>query len=886
MAQQKKVSASQLVSMDICHVKGYFESLALHYLKGKSYSVSVKLKELFKTIDFQTFTGSDIVNQLDSMLDDSLFVAKRTKKEELALLTEQLVRYFSYEQQRNRTVLQRGVIGDVKVKDTLITVTADFVFENKDHVEIVKIKKSEPKLSYSGRKFESKAQNSIELYLLTLLGKQLVKDKPVVASLYHLKSKDDTRTELVPDFEVKKGKNIISHVFTNEQADTIEERIVNMLNMELSLDSEKTCEASHCEHCSFANICHYEQGKQVLPVVEETKKAGELKLTKNQYEAIFFRKGIARINAGAGSGKTTVIALRVAELLQEGVHPKDILLLTFTNQGAREMRERILYWTKEIEIEGVDVKNMDILTFNAWGEKIIQSQYKTLGFSEVPSLAEKVQVYDIIFEILEENDKLDGFDYRNPLINFPNARGVVVQLSEYFETLKGTHVLDAIACSEKLKLTPSLAQTIFDLYQKFNQKLQERNLIEYQDQITLIIDLVQDHPNVFARYGYQHIIVDEYQDTDSMQFDVVSALTDLEKFISLMVVGDDSQSIFSWRYTSQENILNFHKFFAEVKDIYFLENFRSTPEIIETANKLNDLNQHKINKTLVSKAAHGQKPILWSYRTQDEEYAGIATLVEEKIQNGTRPENIAVIARTKSELLMVEQYLKEKNIPTVLDVAEALLNNKNVQIMISLIDFFEDESCTYNLMEYLYVFNQEIKEMNQQQVKAFVEEYRVKLMKSFLALTEEQDKIDFYFRVTEEIAKVDTVVESFLEELKRKGFMTLSALFTYLKKLVLYKDEKPVTKKDVRYQAVVLTTAHSSKGKEFDVVINTIDRYKHDSLTMKPEEIEEERRLLFVSITRAKKLLYVTYHTHQDRIKIKGTYCKFADELQDVERVS
>jgi superfamily I DNA/RNA helicase len=885
MTHIKKVNANQLLSMESCKVKGYFESLNLSSLKGKSYSLSIKLKDLFKTIDFNSFNESDVHAQLDVLLEDNLFVSIQNKAEEIALLTKQLVRFFDYQKTRDLKVVQRGVIGEVSVKGHAVSVTADFVLEHKDHVEIVKIKRSEPKLSYSGRKIETKPVSSIELFLLNELGKKLYAGKKVVASLYHLKSKDDTRTKFVDVFEIKKGKNIISNIFTPEQEEAVAERIAGLLTMDLSIDSERTCDTSMCDNCQFANICHYEKAKEVLEEVKEVKKAGDLKLTDSQYQAIFFRKGVARINAGAGSGKTTVLALRVAELLQEGVPAKDILLITFTNKGAQEMREKIAYWLKEMDVK-VDVNNMDILTFNAWGDKVLQKEFSLLGYSEAPKLAEKVQKYDIILEVLDENERIEGFDYKNPLLHFPNAKGVVVQMAEYFDAIKGQFINDADTVAEKLRLMPSLAKTVFNLYEQYTLKLKERNLLEYQDQINLLMELVENHLDVLSKYSYSHIMVDEYQDTDNMQFDIVSALLDTDKFESLMVVGDDSQSIFSFRHTSQDIILNFHNYFDEVKDIYFVENFRSTPQIIEVANLLNDLNSKKINKTLVSKAPNGSKPKLCSYRTPDDEYTGIATIIEEKINNGVSPENISVIARTKSELLNIERYLKEKNIPTVLDIAEQLLNNKNVQIMISLVNFFENMELEYNLLEFLYIFQEDrIKDMNNEEVKQFVNMFKEELIEGYEELEEEADKLNFYFDTIQQIADTDTVVASFLEELKAKGFSSVEELFAYLRKLVLYKDEKPVVKKEVKYKAVVLTTAHSSKGKEFDVVFNTIDSYKYDN-SMKQEEIEEERRLLFVSITRAKKELYVTYHNNQDRVKIKGTYCKFADELKGVERIS
>lgn len=844
MTQMKKVSASLLTTIESCNKKGYFEQLNLSYTKGKSYKLSIQLKEFFKKLNFNTASEVSIMLDLEEILEDCLFFSKQNKKEEIAVLTEHIIRFVNYKRLHPTPILNRNIIDVVSVKNHDITVTADFVFQNDNYIEIVKMKRKEPKLSYSGRKPETKPQNSLDLFLLSELGKKLYPGKNIKASLYHLKSKDDKSGTLSPEFEIKKGKNIVSHFFDDTTVEELSNRIDTILSLNLTMDSEKTCDTSLCGFCQFAKLCNYEHTAKTLVEVKDIKKSGKVTFTESQYEAIFFRKGIARINAGAGSGKTTVLSLRVAELIQEGVKPEDILLITYTNKGAQEMREKISYWLKETDTK--DVSNrMEILTFNAWGDKVIQNEFTILGFEIPPRLAEKVERYDIIFEVLDENEKMDGFNYKDPLLSFPNAKGVVVQMSEYFNSIKSQYVLDATTCSEKLSLPPSIANTVFNLYKQYEVKMKERNLLDYQDQINLLLDLVENHFEAISKYSYQHIMIDEFQDSDSIQFDIMSALIDSDKFESLMVVGDDSQSIFGFRYTSQEIILNFHKYFEEVKDIYFVENFRSTPQIIETANLLNDLNTNKIDKRLVSKAEPGVMPRLLSFDAPDDEYRGIADIVEDYTKKGTSPENIAIIARTKNELLAIEEYLKDKNIPTVVDVSEKLISNSNIQIMISFADFFENIDLEFNLLEYLYVFQKDtIKSMSPNDIQKFVQMFKEELLDGYEDLISEEEKIKYFFDTVNQIADKDPVVAKFIEELKEKKFRTSGELFSFLRKLVLYQDEKAIVKDEIRYQAVILTTAHSSKGKEFDIVINTIDNFKNEK-SMSLESIEEERRLLF-----------------------------------------
>ena len=886
MADTKKVKVNDVLSIEKCEKRGYFESLGFGYSKGKSYQIAIALKEFLGELLFDKFDEVEALKFFKEKVDLSLFPSQDSKNDELSILVKQLKRYIAFESLKNRKVLLKNYSTELKIGEVNITVSADFIFDNGENIEVVKFKRSEPSLSYRGQKFETKPQYSMELYLLSELGKSIYPDREILASLYHLKSKDDTSKEMITYFEVKKGKNIISHNFNEEDSKFMEERLATLVNTKLSINGKETCNESLCESCSFKNVCKYErpQNKLELEVVEKVKKAGELKLTMPQHDAIMFEEGIARINAGAGSGKTTVVALRVVELIKNGCKPSDILLVTFTNKGAQEMRDKISYWLSKFKVKNVEVSKMHIMTFNSWGEMVIKRKYQLLGFTNEPQLADKVQRYDIIFKLLNEFDRLEGSDYKNPLIDFPNAKGVVVEVDEYFDCIKANYISTAQGVCDKLKLTPSKAEAVFKMYNRFNELLLENNLLQYQDQINYLIQLMDEYPEELEEFAYKHIIIDEYQDTDKIQFDIIAFLTGLSKFKSLMVVGDDSQSIFSFRNTSAENILKFHEYFEDVKDVFLVDNFRSTPEIIATANALNDLNINKIDKKLISRqASNGIRPKLWKHSTPDEEYLNIAKIAKSCIEDGVNPENIAVIARTKSELYKIESYLKNEGIPYIMDIAEPLLNNSNLHILVSFADFFENEYLDYGLFEYLYVFKEEeIKNMSNEEIIALVNKYKGSFLPKLQALETEEEKLNFFFDIVKSIAKNDITMEAFLTELKEKNFPSLNDLLDYLRKIVAYKDEKSVNRDDLTYRAVVLTTAHTSKGKEFDVVINTIDRYKYER-GMSLEEIEEERRLLFVSITRAKKELYITYHTNQDRVKIKNTYCNFVNELKFVD---
>ncbi|MDF2880204.1 MAG: ATP-dependent helicase UvrD/REP family [Clostridiaceae bacterium] len=883
-----------IVSIDKCKVRGFLEGVNLKSLKNKHYELSIVIKNFIRDFDIKNGDLTTIPASLEKLVDESMFVSKDEKIAEIELLTKQLVRYFEYEQLFNRKVLMKNITKAVQYQGNEITVSADIIFENKGTIEVVKYKKGEPKLSYRGQKYETNPKYSIELYMLQKLGEELYKDKPVTASYYHLQSKGDNSREFQELFEFKKGYNIINYHFVNEVDEDeayikyIDNKIFEILNRKLSFNSEKTCDESNCEKCSFSKICYYEEKTETeLDIVEVIEKSpnGTIHLTEDQKKAVQFDCGIVRINAGAGAGKTSVLALRVVNLFKKGTKPENILLITFSNKGAVEIKEKVSYWLKHFKLEHIDVDKMNIFTFNSFGERIISEEFEKLGFESKPLLAEKVERYDIIFQLLESYPKIQGLDYKNPLMNLPYAKGAVVLVDSYFDKIKANNYLNYEEFAKDVNCTVIVAEGVWNLYQIFNEDLIENSLLQYQDQINYTLQIFRAYPETLRKYTVEHIMVDEFQDTDYNQLQIITLLVKQGKFQSLMVVGDDSQSIFSFRNVSQEFILNFNEFFKSAKDINLVDNFRSTPEIIRTANLLNQKNKNRVDKDLISRKASGKLPKLIHYFEKKEEYENIAEIVKEKLDQGVKAEEIAIIARTKKELLEIKNIFDAKNIPAVMDVTQLLLNNKNIQVILSFANFLNNPELELNLLEYLLMFkNDTIKEMSSLELKDFVGHYRNNFVKTFYALTTDAQKIEFFFKTIASIATKDKAVAEFTKVLRDKEFKSFDSLINYLIKFALYKDEKTLEVNNIKFKAVVLTTAHSSKGKEFDVVINTINKYKYTGTQIRDKERDEERRLLFVSITRAKSELYITYSSYGGGRKVNSCM-GFVTELEGIQRI-
>ena len=342
-------------------------------------------------------------------------------------------------------------------------------------------------------------------------------------------------------------------------------------------------------------------------------------------------------------------------------------------------------------------------------------------------------------------------------------------------------------------------------------------------------------------------------------------------------------SIFGFRNTSQENILNFHLMFNGVKDIEIIENFRSTPEIVALANALNDLNKNKIDKELISGAKHGDIPMLVSFNDFDMEYEYIAKKIKELMKE-YNPEDFAVIARTKYELFEIEKYLKQENIPYIMDIPEPLLNNTNIHIAKSLITFIDNPEITQGIFEYLFIITEGFKDMEEKEIQEMIKE-EIETIKEIIDNTDyieneeeinelqNEVKLDLFFNMLDLIDDED--LNKFLEELKENNY-NFKALKDYLYKFIEYEDNKTIEKNEEKYKAVTLTTAHTSKGKEFPIVFNTISKYSAERGNDK--SIEEERRLLFVSITRAKEKLFITHQIEKEN-SFNKSYKDYPKEL-------
>lgn len=853
------IHAKDLANLRRCPRSYYYQkSLKVKTTKEKPYYLSLGVKMAIREWESDP-------TELNKAIPDHPFLSIE-KSEEIKHLAFDLKRYFDY--MGNKKPEKVGVTQDINVGGRLVTVSADLIYVTGNVVEVVNVKRSSPKLSYRARSEKNAPHKSVDLFLLQLMGERLYPGKIVVAAYHHLASKGDKAGKKV-EFEAKNGHNIIKYSFSDaserkEMMQTLHEELKMADNVKDHFD-----EVGQCYRCNFAALCAEQKERPKLNRARKSKKVEtNVELTPTQREAVLFTKGALRLISGAGTGKTTTIAVRAAELIMDNCDPKDILTITFTNKAAQEMEERI---KDRVRYEGVDCNINDIkaYTFNAWGDRVLQDNYLELGFSVKPTLIEKIDKYDIILQVLEKNPHIKIFDRQNPTMDYKYAKGVLPSLNNLFDYIKSQLIQDPDCL--KGQVEEGMEDVIFELFKQYQATLSENGLIDYQDQIRMVLNLMDSNPGAFAEENYKHIIIDEFQDTDEQQLELIIFLVNQSKFESIMIVGDDSQSIYGFRNTSKENLMKFHERYGEVKDLQLVHNFRSTKEILDLSNHINDLNTVKIEKTLIS----GRKPSkiypeLTRFQTKDEEYSYLADSILDLVsKKHVKNQEIALIGRTKFELFEIEPYLLKRNIPYVLDIPEPIINQPKVRMAEHLLIFMEDCETTQGIYEYM-VMSGQAKDKTDDEILDMIEDYKAEME----ALTDEE-KLEKFYSMMHAIS--DEVLDIFFFGLKEKSLNFIQTI-SYIKKFIKYEDKRSIEKTGEKYNAVTLTTAHTSKGKEFEHVFVTMNKYVPVNAVQ--ETIEEERRTFYVSITRAKKYLVMTSNneaaqTQFEKEVIASRKCKF-----------
>lgn len=604
-------------------------------------------------------------------------------------------------------------------------------------------------------------------------------------------------------------------------------------------------------------------------------------LNDRQCEAVKHTEGPLLITAGAGSGKTKVLTCRIAHLLELGVAPYRILAITFTNKAAKEMKERVT------NLVGAQADSIWLSTFHSFCAKLLRFEVDgfhgyTRNFTIYDSSDQLVLVKDCLKK-LNLDDK--QFMPRSVLGTISSAKNVL---------------MDAKAFAAKA--SDFYEQKVADVYALYQEKLRENNAVDFDDLLFLAVRLLQEKEDVREKYQsrFQYILVDEYQDTNHAQYALTKILA--ARWRNICVVGDADQSIYAWRGADIRNIIDFTRDYPDAASIKLEQNYRSTKTILHAANAVIDNNESRPKKILWTENPAGNKIIHYQAQTEHDEADYIAGVIYNRHEISHEPYgDMAILFRTNAQSRVLEEKLMRYAIPYTMVGGTKFYDRKEIKDVLAYLRLLYNPEDSLSLTRIINVPKRNIGATTMEHVAAYAEEQGISLFealsstdeipvtkrartslenfaamifdllndiegKDVLSLIETVIKQTGYGDMLDKEAEHDPQGESRKENVGEflsvaKDYMDSNPdgnLQDFLENVALVSDVDDFESSDSK---VTLMTLHAAKGLEFPVVFLTgLDEglFPHSRTLMDPAQVEEERRLAYVGITRAERQLYVT----------------------------
>ena len=604
-------------------------------------------------------------------------------------------------------------------------------------------------------------------------------------------------------------------------------------------------------------------------------------LNDRQCEAVKHTEGPLLITAGAGSGKTKVLTCRIAHLLELGVAPYRILAITFTNKAAKEMKERVT------NLVGAQADSIWLSTFHSFCAKLLRFEVDgfhgyTRNFTIYDSSDQLVLVKDCLKK-LNLDDK--QFMPRSVLGTISSAKNVL---------------MDAKAFAAKA--SDFYEQKVADVYALYQEKLRENNAVDFDDLLFLAVRLLQEKEDVREKYQsrFQYILVDEYQDTNHAQYALTKILA--ARWRNICVVGDADQSIYAWRGADIRNIIDFTRDYPDAASIKLEQNYRSTKTILHAANAVIDNNESRPKKTLWTENPAGNKIIHYQAQTEHDEADYIAGVIYNRHEISHEPYgDMAILFRTNAQSRVLEEKLMRYAIPYTMVGGTKFYDRKEIKDVLAYLRLLYNPEDSLSLTRIINVPKRNIGATTMEHVAAYAKEQGISLFealsstdeipvtkrartslenfaamifdllndiegKDVLSLIETVIKQTGYGDMLDKEAEHDPQGESRKENVGEflsvaKDYMDSNPdgnLQDFLENVALVSDVDDFESSDSK---VTLMTLHAAKGLEFPVVFLTgLDEglFPHSRTLLDPAQVEEERRLAYVGITRAERQLYVT----------------------------
>lgn len=612
-----------------------------------------------------------------------------------------------------------------------------------------------------------------------------------------------------------------------------------------------------------------------------------------QRAPVLQKDGAMIVIAGAGSGKTRVLTFRIAYLMSQGVDPFNILALTFTNKAAREMKGRI-----SSIVGSSEAKNLWMGTFHSIFAKILRFEADKLGYPSNFTIYDTQDSQSVIRSVIKEMslDK-DVYKYKQVYSRISSYKNSLITVKAYFNN---PELMEADAMAKMPRLG--------DIYKSYVDKCFKAGAMDFDDLLLKTNELLTRFPDVLAKYQnrFRYILVDEYQDTNHSQYLIVRALSD--KFQNICVVGDDAQSIYAFRGANINNILNFQKDYDDVKVYRLEQNYRSTKNIVNAANSVIEKNKTRLDKEVWTDNVEGNKILVNRTMTDGDEGRFVASSIfENKMNHQLKEGDFAVLYRTNAQSRAIEDALRKKDIPyriygglsfyqrkeikDVLSYLRLVLNPKDEEALKRVINY-PARGIGGTTMDRLIIasnhYNRSIFEVmkNIDKIDLKINSGTKSKLLDFVALIESFQVLNHNydaFTITEHvikktglyqelkkdgtpegIARIENIEEllngmrDFVEEQKEIADAT-GSLSEFMEDVALATDLDNDKGDDDR---VALMTVHLAKGLEFPyvyIVGMEEDLFPSGMNMNSRSELEEERRLFYVALTRAEKQAYLTY---------------------------
>lgn len=600
------------------------------------------------------------------------------------------------------------------------------------------------------------------------------------------------------------------------------------------------------------------------------------KLNENQRKAAEKIEGPVLILAGAGSGKTRTVTYRIAHMIKEkNISPLNILALTFTNKAAREMKERA-----EELIGEENSYNLVVSTFHSFAVRILKTYSERIGYGRNFNIYDVDDQKSIITKIKKEMNIKDDI-----------APG---RIANRISKLKEDGVgLDEVSRQLDLKIPAN--RLFYDIYKKYDEVLKANNAMDFSDLLLnarrllddkYVLDIIQNR--------YQYIVVDEYQDTNNIQYEIINLIA--AKYRNICVVGDEDQSIYAFRGANIENILNFEKDYPDAYTIKLERNYRSTKRILDTANELIKNNKSSKGKKLWTEGSEGEKIKIFNAKTPYDEAEFIVKEIKAKSKSGVDYKDMTILYRTNAQSRILEEKLLEGNVPYKIYGGMQFFQRKEIKDILAYLNLLNNRNDNHNFYRIINVPKRSIGEKTLEKIAEIANERNIPMLDAlqfvdetnirgavkntlkdfynmiqgiYLSLDELSVKEVFdevitktkYFDSIEDnkedrVKNIEELLNSIIELEKRNPHISL-ADYLDMVSLTASTDEMEENENFVK-----LMTIHSSKGLEFDYVFIAgmeDGLFPSCSFESSEEDIEEERRLCYVAVTRAKKELYISY---------------------------